>query len=309
MPKINVVINEKKNIKNFIKNGVHGIIIGCEGFSNIKPLNLTLDEISVITKDVHEYNGKIYIDMSKIIHNKDLKKLDETLLSLEKSKVDGIIFSDPAISRRVKALNINLDLIVDTPHLITNSYVCDFWHKKGVKRAVLAAELTLDEILDIKKKTKIEVEILVQGLLPMFISIRKLITNYFKHYNLKQEKRDYYLIDSERKVKYPIFEDKEGTHILSSHEMSALSELPEIIDGGIDAIRIDGLKQTDKYLLEVVKIYNLAINDYLKSKDNFYKNLKSYEEKIGSLSSYPINKGFLFKPTLYKVRENARKSK
>ena len=61
MPKINVVINEKKNIKNFIKNGAHGIIIGCEGFSNIKPLNLTLDEISVITKDVHEYNGKYMI--------------------------------------------------------------------------------------------------------------------------------------------------------------------------------------------------------------------------------------------------------
>ena len=189
----------------------------------------------------------------------------------------------------------------------TNWFTANYWGKRGSNRAVLARELSMDEVIEIKENAEVAIEVQVHGMTCMFQSKRSLIGNYFLYQDKAMEienrtsQKNMFLHDKERHNKYPIFEDANGTHIFSPNDMCMIDELGELIDAGIDSFKIDGVLQEATYVTKVTNLYRQAIDAYMES-SAVYDEIKSdllteIEEMQPELR--PLDTGFFFKETVY----------
>lgn len=255
----------------------------------------------------HSQGKKVYIAMNAIFHNEKVDELGEYIQFLSEANADAIIFGDPAVLMAAREVAPNMKLHWSTETTGTNWYTCNYWGKKGAKRAVLAREINMDAIVEMKENAKVEIEVQVHGMSCMFQSKRSLLGNYFEYQgkameieNRKQQK-NMFLHDKERENKYPIFEDENGTHIMSPNDICIIDELQEMLEAGVDSFKIDGILKTSEYLLAVTKAYREAV-------DLFYKDPDLYDDKKDELLAaiekvQPANRnldtGFFFKETVY----------
>jgi putative protease len=165
----------------------------------------------------------------------------------------------------------------------------------------------MDAIVETKENAEVEIEVQVHGMSCMFQSKRSLLGNYYEYQgkvmeieNRKMEK-NMFLHDKERENKYPIFEDENGTHIMSPNDICIIDELQEMLEAGVDSFKIDGILKSSEYILEVTKAYREAI-------DLFSEDPDAYDDKKDELLAaieaiQPANRsldtGFYFKETVY----------
>jgi putative protease len=172
---------------------------------------------------------------------------------------------------------------------------------------VLAREINMDAIVETKENAEVEIEVQVHGMSCMFQSKRSLLGNYYEYQGKAMEienrsvGKNMFLHDKERSNKYPIFEDENGTHIMSPNDMCIIDELQEMIEAGVDSFKIDGILKSPEYIIAVTAAYREAI-------DLFVENPDKYEDKKDELLSaieeiQPENRkldtGFFFKETVY----------
>lgn len=264
------------------------------------------EDVKKAIEVAHARNKKVYVAVNAIFHNEKVDELDDYLRFVRDAGADAVIFGDPAVLMAQKRVAPELPLHWSTETTATNWYTCNYWGRKGAKRAVLARELSMDEIIEIKEHAEVEIEILVHGMSCMFQSKRKLLGNYFEYRGKRMEIQhsddDYmFLYDSERDNKYPIFEDENGTHIMSANDVCIIDELEELIEAGIDSFKIDGIFKSPEYLIEVTKMYREAV-DLCVSNPVQYEEKKDYWlEKIEAIQpkNRDIDTGFFFKETVY----------
>ncbi|NQD98202.1 U32 family peptidase, partial [Staphylococcus xylosus] len=226
---------------------------------------------------------------------------------LHEIKVDRIIFGDPAVIMFVKNQDNPIPLNWDAETLVTNYFQCNYWGKKGAKRAQLARELNLEEILNIKANANVEIEVQVHGMTCMFQSKRMLLGNYytFQERQLKIERNlvadELLLYDEERDNKYPVFEDYNGTHIMSPHDICLIEELEPLLEAGIDALKIDGVLQSEEYINVCTEQYREAIDLYNEDPEAYDDEKFMLVDPIEAIQPEhrPFDEGFLYKQTVY----------
>lgn len=255
----------------------------------------------------HSQGKKVYVAMNAIFHNEKIDELGHYIQFLSEAKADAIIFGDPAVLMVAREVAPSMKLHWSTETTGTNWYTCNYWGKKGAKRAVLAREVNMDAIVEMKENAEVEIEVQVHGMSCMFQSKRSLLGNYFEYQgkameieNRKQQK-NMFLHDKERENKYPIFEDENGTHIMSPNDICIIDELQEMLEAGVDSFKIDGILKTSEYLLAVTKAYRGAVDLYFEDPD-LYDDKK--DELLASIEEVqPANRkldtGFFFKETVY----------
>lgn len=306
---VELVVTPKsiEHIYELINVGADSFVIGEEKFALRLACEFKKEELKRAIDIIHQAGKKAYVSVNKIYHNKDLVGLVEYLKYVEKLKPDAIIFGEPTIITVVREENLNLKLQWDPHTLATNSYSCNFFGKRGAYRTCLSKELTIEEIENIAKKSSYEIEVQVQGMLCMFQSTRKLIDNYFS-YNKKEDyvekyknNRKLFLYSKDRDERYPIFEDSNGTHIMSAKDICAIEYLDRLIKSGVSALKIDGILKSEKYITEVTTIYRDAIDlyyenfeDYQEEKNDFYNDIELIKPKYRD-----IDLGFFNKKTIY----------
>ncbi|KOO47018.1 peptidase U32 family protein [Priestia koreensis] len=255
----------------------------------------------------HSKDTKVHVAMNGIFHNDKVDELGNYLLFLKDAGVDAVVFGDPAVLMAAREVTPELTLHWSTETTGTNYYTCNYWGRKGAKRAVLARELSMDSVVEIAEKADVEVEVQVHGMTCMFQSKRSLLGNYFEYQgnvleieNRKQEK-NMFLLDKERNNKYPIFEDANGTHIMSPNDVAIIDELSEMIDAGVDSFKIDGVLKTTDYLAEVTKRYRKAIDLCVADRDEYEDVKDALLEELEELQpmNRPLDTGFFFKETVY----------
>src|SRR5690554_1228073 len=195
----------------------------------------------------------------------------------------------------------------NTETTATNWYTANYWGRKGAKRAVLAREVNMDAIIETKEHAEVEIEVQVHGMTCMFQSKRTLIGNYmeFQGKDLKVEgrskDRSLFLHDPERDAKYPIWEDKNGTHIMSPKDICIIDELEEMLDANIDSFKIEGILKDSDYLVKVTALYRKAIDMYLTNPDEYAEKKDQFLEEIKAIQpkNRDIDTGFFFKETVY----------
>ncbi len=219
----------------------------------------------------------------------------------------AIVFGDPAVLMTAREVAPDMKLHWNTETTATNWFTANYWGRKGAKRAVLARELSMDEIVEIKENAEVEVEVQVHGMTCMFQSKRTLIGNYmqFQGKKLEVERRDkernMLLFDEERDARYPIYEDENGTHIMSPNDICIIDELEEMIDAEVDSFKIDGILKSTEYMEKVTALYREAIDLCVDNRDKYEERKEQFVETIEEIQPEyrKLDTGFFFKETVY----------
>ncbi|TWI56306.1 peptidase U32 family protein [Halalkalibacter nanhaiisediminis] len=287
--------------------GADAIIIGEERYGLRLPGDFLREEIKQATAIAHERGKKVYVAMNALFHNETVRELADYVSFLKEVAVDAIVFGDPAVLMTVREVAPDMKLYWNTETTATNWFTANYWGRKGAKRAVLARELSMDEIVEIKENAEVEVEVQVHGMTCMFQSKRTLIGNYmqFQGKKLEVERRDkdrnMLLFDEERDARYPIYEDANGTHIMSPNDICIIDELEEIIDAEVDSFKIDGILKSTEYMEKVTALYREAIDLCVDNREKYEERKEQYVETIEEIQPQyrKLDTGFFFKETVY----------
>ena len=274
--------------------------------------NFDEEEIIKAINYAHERNVKVYITVNILAHNEDFVGLIDYLKFLDKEGADGVIVSDIGIASLVKEYT-NLELHVSTNANITNIHSAKIWVKLGAKRLVLARELSLQEIKEIKNEVgeNIDLECFGHGAMCISYSGRCLLSNYLTGRDSNkgecaQPCRWQYALgiknDIEETNYFPILEDGKGTYILNSKDICMIEHIKELAQAGVTSLKVEGRMKTNYYVATVINAYRRAIDEY-------YKNLKpsfNYLEEVRKTSNRDFTTGFYFENN---SKENLNTSK
>lgn len=257
---------------------VDGFIIGLKDMSVNMPSYFSLYEIKEISELLKKNNKELFISLNKNMKNNDLQYLKEVMIEFENFNIAGILYYDVALINIKKENKLKINLVFSEEHAVTNYATINYWNNKGAEYAYLSNEITLNEIQDIIDNSNSKIMVCVFGYVPIFVSERKLITNYLKYFDLKNDSKKYY-IEKEHK-KYRILEDKNTTQVYSDYVLNAIEEIPLIKSDYIVFNSFDIEEDVFNYII------------------NSYKHIKNKDiEKL-----IKTDKGFLYKETIYKVK-------
>ena len=265
--------------------------------------NFTNDELKESVEYAHSKGKKCYITVNILAHNSDFNGLKEYLEFLQEIEVDGVIVSDLGIMQFVKSYAPKLELHVSTQASITNKYSAMEYVKLGAKRLVLARELSLAEIREIREyiPKDIDLECFVHGAMCISYSGRCLLSNYLCGRDSNrgacvQACRFQYTIKETSRVEgeeYEIQEDERGTYILNSKDMCLIEYVNQLIDAGITSFKIEGRMKSPYYVATVVNAYRRAIDLYYKNPSEFVCP-KELVEEVEKTSHRRFSTGFYF---------------
>lgn len=287
--------------------GADAFVVGEQRYGLRLAGEFNREQVQNATELAHSKGKKVYVAMNAIFHNEKLAELNDYIRFAADAKADGIIFGDPAVLLAVRETAPEMKLHWSTETTGTNWYTCNYWGRKGAKRAVLAREINMDSIVEIMEQAEVEIEVQVHGMSCMFQSKRSLLGNYFEYQgkvmeieNRKQQK-NMFLHDKERENKYPIFEDENGTHIMSPNDICIIDELQDMLEAGVDSFKIDGILKTPEYIAAVTKLYREAIDLFAEDPDLYDEKKDELLEAIEKIqpANRPLDTGFYFKETVY----------
>ncbi|WP_309089749.1 peptidase U32 family protein [Domibacillus sp.] len=290
-----------------IEAGADAFLIGEQRYGLRLAGEFTREEVKEAIRIAHKHGKKVYVAVNALFHNNIANELDEYVTFVEQAGADAIVFGDPAVIMSVRETGAAIPLHWNPETTATNYYTANYWGKRGAVRAVLARELSMDAVIETKEQANVQIEVQVHGMTCMFQSKRPLLGHYFEYMgkNMEIEKRqgakNMLLHDPERSNKYPIYEDANGTHIMSPNDMCIIDELQELVEAGIDSFKIDGVLQTEEYRLETTKLYRKAIDLCVDQPDQYEDEKEDLLEAAEALQPEhrPLDSGFFFKETVY----------
>ena len=246
--------------------------------------NFSNEKLKEGIKFAHDRGKKVYVTLNVFPHNEDLEGLEEYLLDLQSMKVDAILVSDPGIIMTAREVVPDLAIHISTQANNVNYKTCQFWHKMGAKRIVLARELSLKEIKEIRRNLPetCELEAFVHGSMCISYSGRCLLSNYMTGRDSNRGqcaqpcRYKYYLMEEKREGQYfQVFEDEKGTYIMNSKDMCMIDHLKELDEAGIVSFKIEGRMKSAFYVASVTKAYRMAMdNNY--NTDEIHEELSKY---------------------------------
>ncbi|ABN52242.1 MAG TPA: U32 family peptidase [Hungateiclostridium thermocellum] len=292
-----------EKLKMAVLYGADAVYLGGEEFSlRAYAENFTLDELKAGVEFAHSKGKKVYVTINIFPHNDDLKKIPEYIKEVAGIGVDAIILSDPGILSIVKEIAPDMEIHLSTQANNTNFMSARFWHNHGVKRIILARELSLEEIREIREKTpdSLELEVFVHGAMCISYSGRCLLSNYMAGRDSNRGlcahpcRWKYYLMEEKRPGEYyPVYENERGTFIFNSRDLCMIEHIPELVESGVSSFKIEGRMKSSFYVATVVKAYREAIDAYYEDKDNYKFDPRLLEE-VCKVSHREFTTGFFF---------------
>ena len=277
-----------EKLKYAVDYGATAVYAAGESFGlRAKSTNFSQAELIEATKYCHQRKVKIYITVNIFAHNQDLPDLIEYLKFLEKISVDALIISDPAIFSMAEEFAPSLDIHISTQANVTSWRAVKFWADLGATRVILARELSISEIKEIKHKVpEIELEMFVHGAMCMAYSGRCLLSSFLNgrdanRGNCTQPCRwGYSLSEASRPGHYfPLEEDNYGSYILNSKDLCLFDRLPEIIEAGVCSLKIEGRMKSLYYVATVTRAYRAAVELILQAK-SLPQNMRAELDKV-----------------------------
>jgi len=279
--------------------GADAVYIGGKNF-NLRAYGDNFDE-SEILKAValtHNLNKKIYVTVNIFAGNDDFEELAAYLKFLDDAGVDAVLISDLGVFDLAKDVTKNLSLHVSTQANVTNYRAVNFFHRLGASRIVLARELSLNEVAEIKSKSDVELEMFVHGAMCISYSGRCYLSHYLTgrsgnrgecthscrwKYSLVEEKRPNEFFD--------VTEDERGAYVMNSKDLCLLPCLDKVLESGVTSLKIEGRMKSVNYVAGVVKTYRAAIDSYFANRADF-KVLPEWLSELDKVAHRPYTTGF-----------------
>ncbi|WP_138752351.1 peptidase U32 family protein [Paenibacillus sinopodophylli] len=250
---------------------------------------------------------KIYAALNNLMDNEAAESLHTYVASLAEAGVDALVFGDPAVLMAARTHAPDMALHWNAEMTSTNYVTANYWGRRGATRYVLARELNMEQVVETTASTELEVQVQVHGMTNIYHSKRSLVENYLEHQSepgrlpQKDKNRGLYVMEAERQdERYPIYEDLNGTHIMSSDDICMLENLHELMEAGVGSLKIEGIMKSIAYNETVVRSYRQAIDAYL-ADPAAYEFREEWLEAIGQIQdpNRELSYGFFYKEQVY----------
>ncbi len=257
-----------EKLKIAVHYGADAVYLGGKQFSlRAQAHNFNEDELRQAVAFCHEHQARLFVTVNIFAHNRDLPDLENYLRFLDEIAVDGLIISDPGVVRLARKIVPALPLHISTQANVTNWSSALFWQEQGAGRINLARELSLAEIREIREKIQAKIEVFVHGALCISYSGRCLLSLYLTGRDGNQGlcahpcRYSYRLEEAKRPGQYfPVEEDSRGTYIFNSKDLCLINRLPELVEAGVDSLKIEGRMKGIYYAGGMVRIYRAALD-------------------------------------------------
>lgn len=261
-----------KKLKSAFHFGADAVYLGGKSFSlRAFADNFTLDEIKEGIEFAHSLNKKVYVTVNIFAKNTDIEDAKKYFIFLESVHADAVLISDIGLVSLCKEVAPNLPIHLSTQANTTNKLAVKFWKDYGVKRVVLARELSFNEIKEIHEAVPdIEIEAFVHGAMCMSYSGRCLLSTYFTNRSANrgaciQPCRWAYQIKPIQDEDYPpleVYEDEKVTYFMNSKDLNLIRKLPELIDSGVISFKVEGRMKSEFYVATVASAYRKALDEF-----------------------------------------------
>ncbi len=303
-PELLVPASSLEVLKTAVMYGADAVYIGGEAFGlRAKAKNFSPEDMKAGIEFAHEHGVKVYVTANILAHNGDLDGAREYFAELKEIGPDALIISDPGMFMIAKEVWPKVEIHISTQANNTNYQTYRFWWQQGAKRVVSARELSLAEIKEIREHIpeEMEIESFIHGAMCISYSGRCLLSNYFTGRDANQGacthpcRWKYAVVEEKRPGEYlPVYENERGTYIFNSKDLCMIEYIPEIIDAGIDSLKIEGRMKTALYVACVARTYRKAIDDYLESEEKYRENMDWYRAEIAKCTYRQFTTGFYF---------------
>ena len=283
--------------------GADAVYCGTSSLSLRTRADMGNEDLINTIKYAHSIGKKVYVTLNIFAWDEKYPEIVEMAKLLNNIKPDGIIVADGGVVEVLKEYAPDVDIHISTQANIVSMHAANFWYKNGANRMVLARELNKEQIKYImeNKPSDMEIEIFIHGAICFAFSGRCFLSDFLsgRSANLgscSQSCRWSYNLYAEEKNNLgemmPIELSEYGTSIFSSKDLCLIKEIPEIIEMGIDSLKVEGRLKTEYYIASVIGVYRNAIDDYLKNSKNYdyTKYLKELEKvKTRALTTFYFN--------------------
>lgn len=303
-PELLIPASSLEVLKTAVIFGADAVYIGGEAFGlRAKAKNFSMEEMKEGIVFAHEHDVKVYVTANILAHNSDLQGVREYFEELKEIKPDGLIIADPAIFEIAGEVCPKIERHISTQANNTNYGTFNFWYKQGATRVVTARELSLEEIKEIRQNIPkdMEIETFVHGAMCISYSGRCLLSNYMVGRDANQGacthpcRWKYSIVEETRPGEVmPVFENERGTYIFNSKDLCMIEHIPELLESGVDSLKIEGRMKTALYVATVARTYRKAIDDYQKDPELYKKNMPWYLDQISNCTYRQFTTGFFF---------------
>ena len=277
-----------------VNNGADAVYLGVENLNmRAKSKNFKIAELTEIVSFCKEHNVDVHLTVNTIVYQNELDELDDLILEAKKAGVRFVICWDAAVINKCK--KYEMPFCISTQASISNSESAQFYKDLGAERIVLARELSLEQIKEIKTKVDIEIEAFIHGAMCVAISGRCFMSHelFNKSANrgecIQPCRREYEVIDTDSGEKLILGSD----YIMSPKDLNTLEFIDQLIEAGIDSFKIEGRKRSPEYAAKVISVYRKAIDLYFEN--NLTSEIKHQMiEELGEVYNRGFSKGFYF---------------
>ncbi len=284
--------------------GADAVYIGGEAFGlRAKAKNFSMEEMKEGIAFAHDHGVKVYVTANILAHNGDLAGARAYFQELKEIKPDALIVADPGMFTIAKEVCPEIDVHISTQANNTNYETYRFWERMGATRVVSARELSIQEIKEIRAhiSDQMEIETFVHGAMCISYSGRCLLSNYFTGRDANQGacthpcRWKYAVVEEKRPGEYlPVYENERGTYIFNSKDLCMIEHIPDLIDAGIDSLKIEGRMKTALYVATVARTYRKALDDFAESPEKYEANMPWYLDQISNCTYRQFTTGFFY---------------
>lgn len=268
------------------------------------PANLSLDEIAEGVAYAHARGVRCYLTLNTLPRNDEIAELPQFIRSVAEQGIDAFIVTDVGTIPLVKKYAPNAELHISVQTGILNYNTANFYYELGARRVVLARELSLREIAEIRRNTPpdLELEAFVHGAICMSVSGRCLLSNYLTNRDANRGECSqpcrwkYHLMEETRPGKFmQVVENEAGSYILNAQDMNLIEHIPELVSAGVTSLKIEGRAKTEYYTAAVTSAYRRAVDGFVNSGfDPDYKVPREIVDETDKISHRVYSTGFYF---------------
>lgn len=283
--------------------GADAVYLGGQMFGmRAGPANFTADGLKQACDEAHRRGVKVYLTCNTLPRNNEIVHFEEFIKTASDAGVDAVIATDIGILSLIKKYTPDMEIHISTQAGIVNYVTAQEFYNMGAKRVVLARELSLEEIAEIRAKTstELDIEAFVHGAMCVSFSGRCLLSQYLVNRDANRGecaqpcRWGYHLMEEKREGEfYPIFEDEKGSYILNAKDMCMIEQLDKLAQAGVNSFKIEGRAKSSYYVSVVANAYRMA-TDILKADPDNYVLPQWVKDEVYKVSHRAYCTGFLF---------------
>lgn len=292
-----------------VQYGADAVYLGGKAFGmRATPANFDEEELKRAVEYAHKHGVKVYLTCNTLPRNNEIEYFPDYIRYAEQIGIDACIANDIGVLMMLKEHAPGMEIHISTQAGIVNYQTARAFYELGAKRVVLARELSLEEVAQIREKTppELEIEVFVHGAMCMSVSGRCLISNYLVDRDANRGecaqpcRWGYHLVEEKRPGQYyPVFEDEAGSYILNAKDLCMIEYIDKLAKAGVTSLKIEGRAKSAYYVAVVTNAYRCAVDQFWNDPEHF--NLEPWLlEEVKKVSHRRYSTGFYFgKPDQY----------